>query len=241
MNQSKVAIWSLFRDDEKGDYLDQYLYRIRCLSWPRDKLRFYLVEGDSKDNTFEVLKEKTAGNSRIKVLKCDSGMPDHGSKVHPERFAAVSRPGNYAVDEIVHDDWADVAMLIESDLLYAPDLIERLSSHLPDEDAVIAPMIWISYPDGKLRFYDIWGFRFEENDLFPPETPQWFEERFGGNVTEIWSAGSVVMFPFRALAEGARYSEVYPEAIMGFTRQAAALGCRIYCDPATHVTHPPRP
>jgi len=50
----RVAIYSIFRDNE-GEYIDKYFERIDSLEYPKEYLRVYCGEGDSKDDTWHQL------------------------------------------------------------------------------------------------------------------------------------------------------------------------------------------
>lgn len=236
MSEAKVAIWSLFRDNE-GEYIDAYMRRINALDWPPENIRLYLVEGDSVDNTLGQLQATGALDSRITVLKQDTGIQRFGSVTNPVRFECLAKTANIALEIVAKDGWCDLGLHLESDLLFRPDLLKRLTVNRPDDDAVIAPMVWIQRGNDH-RFYDIWAFRMAENEMFPPYPAGWYGAQFPKEVFECWSTGSAVLFPAWVLGK-LRYNYEFPEVIMGLTRQAAEQGCLVCCDPTTHVLHPP--
>jgi hypothetical protein len=230
----RIGIFSIFRDDA-GANIAAYRRRINSLDYPPELLRLYLAEGDSIDDTYNELIDWENEDERVNVAKADSGLPRHGHTTDPERFTALAKATNAAIDLLDYDSWADLVVLIESDLIYDSDLLEKLVSHKPDGKSVIAPMIWLA-TQTSFRFYDIWAFRNFNGDHFPLEPIEWYLEHYPRIIFEIQSAGSVVMFDMEAIKSGCRYDS---EVIAGMCKQARQLNYRIYCDPNISVLHPP--
>jgi len=230
----RLAIWSLFRDDA-GDNIARYRARIESLDYPPDLLRLYLAEGDSRDNTLEELQAWAIEDHRITVTKFDTGLRRHGHTADPERFHILAATANPAIDRLCRDGWGDYAVLIESDLIFQPDTLKRLLANKPDEAGVFAPMIWLPVNEA-IRFYDVWAFHSLDGLNFPPANPAWFVAHWPGEPFEVESVGSLVFFPMDAIRAGARYNE---NVIRGMALTAKGAGYRIFCDPTTHVFHPP--
>lgn len=124
--------------------------------------------------------------------------------------------------------------MVESDLLYQPDLLRRLLDRRPLEADVFLPMIWIEV-DGDLRFYDVWAYR-HNGKMFEPANPTWYLQKYGDKPFEIDSGGSVVLFKMDLITAGLRLS---PETcVLGMCNQAREMGARVFVDPDTHVLHP---
>jgi hypothetical protein len=227
----KLAIWSLFRESA-GPYLERYQARIDALDWPHDDLRVYCVEGDSKDNTWGLLCNWSIADPRIVPIRHNVYVPFYGSCLHKDRLRALATVGNMAIKAIVRDHWADYACLIESDLVYGPDLPRQLIGLGKD---LVSPMIW--RPDGKnLVFYDIWAFRNMAGDNFPPNIFEWYQVNYPAEPFRISASGSVVMMTAQVLYDGVRYTD--EEAVVGLCRQAAENGYEVWCDPNSGVLHP---
>lgn len=239
----KLAIWSLFRDDA-GENIARYRQRIEALDYPPDLLRLYLAEGDSQDATYDELRAWSIEDGRITVTKFDTGLRRHGHTADPERFHILASMANPAIEAIGRDDWADYAVLVESDLIYDPDTFKRLLANKLDETdpqgglakpCVIAPMVWLIVND-TLRFYDVWAFRSLDGHNFPPANPAWFVANWPGEPFEVESVGSLVFFPMDAVKAGAHYNK---EVIRGMALMAREAGHRVFCDPTTNIFHPP--
>lgn len=230
----KIGIFSIFRDDA-GQNIARYRKQIKELDYPPELIRLYLAEGDSVDRTFEELFDWAEEDNRVRITKASSGLPRHGHNTEPERFISLAKATNAAIDMLERDDWADLAVLIESDLLYEPNLLTELVLSKPIGKSVIAPMIWLRTPES-YRFYDIWAFRNLPGGHFPLEPVEWYKQYYPQMLFEIGSAGSVVMFDTEAIKAGCRYDD---QVVVGMCEQARRLGYRIWCNPTIDVFHPP--
>lgn len=198
-------------------------------------MRIYLNEGDSVDETLAELQAWAVEDDRITVVKHDTGLARQHHTSRSERMQAVSEAGNAAWERIATDAWGDYALMLESDLLYTPDLLRQLLIRKPTEADIFSPFIWITV-NGALRFYDVWAFRTLDGKLFKPAAPAWYFGRFSDAPFEVESVGSVVLFKMEVITGGSRLT--YDEAIVGLCKQARERGYRIFADPAIHILHP---
>lgn len=227
-----LAIFSIFRDSA-GAQIERYRRQMDALDITGFNVHWYLGEGDSTDATFNQLQEYAQYDDRVQVSSVHTGIRRYGSEVHPERFKCLALSTNPLLNTIAAEGWADYAMLVESDLLFEPDLLQRLYANLPDKKSVIAPMIWI---DGVTRFYDVWGFRKLNGQPFLPFGKAWYECKFPVSPFQVSTVGSVVLMPAEVIYSGMRYTE--DEVIVGLVKQAGEAGYKIYADNSTHVRHP---
>ena len=230
MKRPKIAIWSLFRD-AAGPQIDQYIRQINELDYPKRSLRIYAGESDSRDGTHAELTAWAAKDKRVRVIKHDTGDPYLGHTTDPRRMATLAKTGNVLWDKIAADGWADYALMLESDLVIKPNLIDELLN-CPLGD-IVAPMIWLP-SGGQSRFYDVWAFR-TDGRHFPPNGPAWYAAQYQ-EPFELTSAGSVLLIKAAVLHSGARFG--YTDAVVGLCNQAREAGYTIYCDPSIHVVHP---
>jgi hypothetical protein len=233
MTLPKVSMWSQFRDSA-GEQIELYRKQIGQLDYPPELLRLYLNEGDSVDETVSELQAWAVEDERITVIKHDTGLARQFHTTRPERMRAVGETGNAAWERIAADAWGDYALMLESDLLYTPDLLRQLLRRKPPEASIFSPMIWITV-NGVLRFYDVWAFRMG-GKMFEPAAPAWYFARFGDQPFELESVGSVVLFDMEVITAGLRLT--YDEAIVGLCGQARERGYRIFADPSIHILHP---
>jgi SAM-dependent methyltransferase len=233
----RVVVCSLFRDMEAR--INKIFKRRLQFQYPKEKLVFVCVEGDSKDKTYERL-QQTARifPSKIVLIKNDTCLPSYGSIVHPARFRGLAECANIALETATFAEKADLILWLESDVTYSSDLILRLLKHQKD---IIAPVVLIETTN---LFYDVWAFRAKapgtpskpdhaatKFKLTPPYHPAYDSDQ----LFTLESAGSVLLFRSEVIARGARLTG--DEAIVGFCRSARALGYRIWCDPTTIVYH----
>lgn len=235
MTLPKVSIWSLFRDDE-GENVARYRQQLDALDYPPDLLRFYFVEGDSKDNTLGELRAWAVEDQRITVVQYHTGATRMRHTPHPERLRCLAETGNAALDALAADRWGEWAMLIESDLQFKPDILKKLLGHKPADAAIISPYIWIATPNYWVQFYDVWAFRTLDTVMFPAQTPTFFTARFPHQPFEVESVGSVVLLDAGPIYEGVRYTAEW--AIRGVCLQYRERGLKVYADPQAHVLHP---
>lgn len=234
MTAPNVGIWSLFRDDA-GENIARYRRRVSNLDYPADKLRFYLVEGDSKDGTLDELRAWAVEDGRVNITVHNTGLSRMRHTPHQDRLDGLSATGNAALDLLTVDNWAEYALLIESDLIYEPDVLKRLLAHLPDNAGGISPFIWIPGDEDHLQFYDVWAFRTLDGAMFPPYMPAWYMARFPDAPFEVESAGSMVLFKAQPFYSGVRYDS---KAIRGICLQLRDKGLPVHADPTTHIFHP---
>ena len=232
----KTAILTPFRNNER--HIPKYIEQALALVHHRHWLRWVLVEGDSTDNTLPLLQAWAADDSRVEIVKCDTGKPHYGSVVHPERFEILAQVFNAGLEAAIYDAWADYVLFIPSAVIYKPDTLARLLSCKKD---IISPMFWIVDHEGDpvvnangLRFYDIWGF-VREGKPFPPMGPAWFRSHLPNEPVQMDTTGGMMLYRAEVARRGARYTK--KEVDHGFCRSASALGFEVWCDPSTHILH----
>lgn len=211
-----------------------YRDQINNLDYPPELIRLYLCEGDSDDDTLVQLQTWGLEDERIRIIKHDTGIPYYTRSPRPERMQALSETGNVGWAAIAEEAWGNFALMLESDLLYKPDLLRRLIERRPDEADIFAPMIWVQV-GREIQFYDIWAFRIYDK-MFQPCGPAYYEVRYS-EPFELDSVGSVVLIRMPLIASaGLRLGEA--DCIVGLCNDAREKGYRVFCDPKTDVLHP---
>jgi len=218
---SKIAAMSLFRDSSQ-QYIDEYFDRARSISGGH-QIDFFLVEGDSKNNTFDMLRAKAGDDKRFKVIKNDTGLPQMGSTVHETRFKCLTRTANPTIADIAELDY-DYFWYIDSDLLYSPGIVNALMSAKRD---VIAPIIMAGE-----AFYDIWAYRNMDGKSVGPHT-HWIVD---SQPIRLSSVGGCVMIKHEFIRRGARMTET--ESIVGLCEESSRLGAEVWMDTTSVVFHP---
>lgn len=230
---SGLAILSLFRD--RSRLVPEYIHRIEKLEWPEQPW-VVCVEGDSKDNTAELLHDWEARRERTTVIEHDLHRPYYGSIINADRFATLATAANVGLDRIAELD-VDRVLLLPSDLRYSVDTVQKLDAFLSTtpKAGTVSPMIWIEIR-GQQRFYDIWAFRTLEGRHFPPRSPDWFRKHYSTSTFEVSSSGAMVLCRAEAIKQGARLTK--EEAVVGLCKNFRSLGYSLHVDPTLDVVHP---
>ncbi len=95
--------------------------RLMLLDYPRERLRIYVVDDASTDDTPQVVLAKMAeypGN--VVHLRREKG---------GEGKAATL---NHGLAEILADDWMQAILIMDSDVIYEPSSLRRMTRHLAD-------------------------------------------------------------------------------------------------------------
>lgn len=218
---NNVTIVTPMRNAER--HIRDYVRRLNSLGHPREELRVILVEGDSADATRAMAEVYASLDTRVTVVRCDTGGPHYHSIVHPERFRILATVFNAGL-EAVDLDWSDWALLLPVDIEYKPDMLTSLLAW--DRD-VISPFVFMNGV-----FYDIWAFSVQDHFFGPfPEA----QLAGGEEPLEMTTIGGTMLFRADVLRAGVRYG--INEVDRDFSRDARAAGFRLWADPTTVVYH----
>ena len=196
------------------------------LDYPRQQIRIIAVEGDSQDDTRQILSTWYAYDRRVSLLTCNTGKPHYGNVVHPERFAVLAQVFNTALDA-VDLDWSDYVVFTPSDVCFGRDILARLMAH--DKD-MIAPFFWGA--DG--LFHDTWGFTHGGQE-FGKFGRDHVSSLYGDAPIEMDTVGGMVLMRADVLRAGCRYTA--SEVDRGLCKAAKAQGFTVWADPATYIHH----
>lgn len=132
-------------------FVPAYLDNLRNLDYPREAISLGLIEGDSQDDTWEMLQralpELEQQYRRITLVRHHAGVRLPGQRWEPgvqrERRAALARVRNHLLSRALTDEewvlWIDVDVTS-----YPPDLIQRLLAARKD---IVVPNC-VSEPNG---------------------------------------------------------------------------------------------
>ncbi len=220
-----IAICSLIRDGRH--YVENYRAQLNALKLPPDyEWRLFILEGDSKDDSWAYLKKWASEDPRVTIGKSDVGP----STEIQDRAARWARAGNACLDLIPQDLNYSHLLWIEADLVFPAETLKRL---LDQDVDIIAPMIWL----GGL-FYDTWGFRDLSNKKWTNEAPYHPQYR-PLTLLEMGSVGSCVLFRGEILRKGIRFRGPYENGLLvGMCQDARKLGYRVFSDTSTAILHP---
>lgn len=227
-----IVIGSAFRN--MSPRVNRYLAQVLALTQhvgPDHPVRVIAVEGDSHDQTDEVLTARAdLWEIDIEVIKCEHGHPEFGSTESPVRLAELTKVSNAIFGAVRKDD--DVLLYVESDLVWLPHDVGSLMDMAVRQDAgldVFAPLVFAGE-----AFYDIWGHRGLDGERFGPFAP-YHSSLPPSGVAEISSAGSCLAMR----SEVARKVKNKTEgALVGWCKSARDAGYHIGCAVDFRVDHP---
>jgi hypothetical protein len=230
-----VAVMSAFRNSA-GFHIHRYFVRMArfqdALAREGHTLHLKLVWGDSDDGTqTELFNCASALNpATFELIERSHGGPVYGSTEEMARLRALSMVANGAFESIGPE--IDVAIWIESDLLWDAQTFLRLIKRLSVEDVdVVAPLVFAGE-----AFYDIWGFRDRTDERYGPFFPFNKElQHVGPVLTEVNSVGSCLVMRGEVARE-CRIRNDY--ALVGFCLDARAHNFHVWVDPHERIHHP---
>ena len=228
----KLSIISYFRNAES--YIERYCNQMdelqSLLSARGDTLHLVLGYGDSEDRTDEALFEECLHRFDCSMVSVEHGGKFYGSIVSDQRFRQLAYIGNKLWNLLPED--SDVVGLVESDLLWQGATLQCLSNAVAGQQSpsMVAPMVL--HQNG--TFYDTWAFcrglrNFRSK---PPFHPALLED---GRYLEMDSVGSVLFLPYE---QGKRLTWPEKDVVVGFCKQAEAIGVTILLDKESKVYHP---
>ncbi|PFG42951.1 cellulose synthase/poly-beta-1,6-N-acetylglucosamine synthase-like glycosyltransferase [Isoptericola jiangsuensis] len=106
----------------EGAVLEPSLERLMHLEYPPDRLRVFVVDDASTDDTPDVTREMARRYpGRIRHLRRDQGGQ---GKAHTL---------NHGITAALADDWMQALLVMDADVVYRPDSLRRMTRHLADE------------------------------------------------------------------------------------------------------------
>lgn len=105
----------------EGAVLAASLERLMRLQYPPDRLRVFVVDDASTDDTPDVVRAKAAEHpGRIVLLRREQGGQ---GKAHTL---------NHGIAHLLSDEWMEALLIMDADVIYRPDALRRMTRHLAD-------------------------------------------------------------------------------------------------------------
>ena len=215
----RVTLCSLMRNSM--GYIDRYYKQVSELRDFVPGLQVIVGEGDSRDQTATLA--RLTKPSFVDVVDVTHGGEAYGSIDHPQRWKDLAG----CVKKVIAraGDLGDAFIWVESDLIWMPNDMLRLLSHL-DKVSAVAPKVMAG---GERRFYDYWGFRIN-GQLFtagPPYFPDAELIEVDG-LTKIDSCGNCFVLAPAAFDTLTEWDGIWP----------FPGGGALWIDPTVEVHHP---
>lgn len=105
----------------EGAVIGASIDRLMSLAYPRDRIRVYVVDDASTDNTPDVVLAKAAEYP--------------GSVIHLRRDKGGEGKAhtlNHGIRIVLQDDWMQALLIMDADVIYLPDSLRRMTRHLGD-------------------------------------------------------------------------------------------------------------
>jgi GT2 family glycosyltransferase len=214
------------------NHIERYFHQIESqTNLNQNEIGFFLLEGDSKDNTADTLKIYASERNNVKIFHQSATYGMVTSTDDPNRIASVSRLGTRLINEA--KEHCQYVMFVESDLIMPDNLISTLLSDIEQLKAGIVAPIAMLYAQN--IFYDTWAFRNLDDSRWQGHHPfshvidQY--ERF----IPMKSVGSCAIIDGEALRKGANFNE---GAFVELCNNVRSLGYEIYADKLLRIWHP---
>jgi hypothetical protein len=201
--KQNILIYSIFRNS--GAIVDTYYHQLReFVTKFSDQYNFFLsiYENDSKDNTKEKLQKLDLSFIKHSLISENINTPTFSSIPDENRVRNIAAARNKAIHSCNFLPNADWVMMLESDLKYDIDCIEKLlnfkSNHNLKNVDIVSAILW----EKRNKHYDTWGTRRNA-------------EEYWGGLFEDWSqhdykkyyatCNGIALFKAEAIRKGAIY------------------------------------
>ncbi|MEV4735985.1 MULTISPECIES: glycosyltransferase family 2 protein [unclassified Microbacterium] len=106
----------------EGRVIGPAIERLLQLEYPADRLRVFVIDDASTDDTPDVVASKAAAHpGRVVHLRREQGGQ---GKAHTL---------NHGLDIVLADEWTESVLIMDADVIFARDSLRKLSRHLADE------------------------------------------------------------------------------------------------------------
>ncbi|KNY07702.1 glycosyltransferase family 2 protein [Microbacterium sp. GCS4] len=106
----------------EGRVIGPAIERLLQLEYPADRLRVFVIDDASTDDTPDVVASKAAAHpGRVVHLRREQGGQ---GKAHTL---------NHGLDIVLADEWTESVLIMDADVIFARDSLRKLSRHLADD------------------------------------------------------------------------------------------------------------
>lgn len=239
MSKYKIGVCSFFRDSmnwygHQINHVHNYFSQIGNQENAPEDIAVFVLEGDSKDNTYETLLEYQKIHDNIFVIK-DNVTFDVpvASTLNSNRFEQLSRLGNILFNA---SKWfCDYIVWIESDLLIPNNLLHSLLADIQflENTGIVAPITMLKTQN---QFYDTWGFINMDGSTWDNGPPFSKVLDTDKRFIQMLSVGSCMIIDAKVLRDGASVGT--NGCFRELCRQTCERAYNIYIDKQLTVWHP---
>lgn len=198
-----------------------------------DEVGVFVLEGDSKDDTYNTLIKYQAVDPNIFVIKDNitCAIPVE-STLNPNRLLQLARISNIVLESA---KWfCDYIVWLESDLLIPTNLFQVLLQDIQflEKAAIVAPITMLKTQN---QFYDTWGFINTDGSTWDNGQPFSKVLATDKRFIQMQSIGSCAIIDTAVLRSGASFGQ---NCFRELCRQTRERGYNIYIDKQLIVHHP---
>jgi len=234
----KIGVCSLFRDSmvwngfaiNQVDRYFQQLYGQKGINLA--ETGFFLLEGDSRDNTMPRLLEYADRNRNIFLLQQNAEYGAVASTEDGARIRSLSKLG-HTVIELAREN-CEYILFVESDLIIRDNLVSTLLQGIEDFPTcgMIAPIV-LSH--NTQTFYDTWAFCNIDETRWSASPPYSDALQKFGRYVPMNSIGSCALIRTEAVKAGANF---YEGAFVEFSKKIREVGYSVCVDKECIIEHP---
>ena len=230
-NSHKVAITSIIRNEEHNGNLKKFLDCCEKLEKYHKDIVYIFIEGDSSDDTYNILQEWLELRKDYILKKIDRDKPRFPKDKSSERTIYFAELRNVLIDLVVTIPDITEILMIDANYEWKGDLISSLRNVNAD---IVAPLVVINRENnGKHLFYDVWAFR-KDGKQFSHYYP-YVRGLDSGKPIKIDSVGGGYLIKRRVLDAKVRYNGNKDCEHVGFCRKARKKGFTIKINPKTYI------
>jgi hypothetical protein len=230
-NRHKIAITSIVRNEEQSGNLKRFLDCCEMLEQYHKDIVYIFIEGDSSDNTYNILLEWLKPRKDYILKKIDRKMPCFSKDKSSKRTVYFAELRNILVDLALSIPDITEVLMIDANYGWKGDLISSLRKINAD---IVAPLA-VMHKDrnGKYLFYDVWAFR-KDGKHFSHYYPYIKGIEFDKPI-RIDSAGGGYLIKRNVLDARVRYNGDKDCEHAIFCRRARKKGFTIKINPKTYI------
>lgn len=226
----KIAIASMVRNEERSGNLERFLDCCHDLEKHYKDIVYIFIEGDSSDDTYEMLKNWLTPKKSYILKKVDRNHRPFAKDRNPNRTVYFAELRNMLVDLSLSIPEVSEILMIDANYGWKGDLISSLREVGTD---ISAPLV-VMHKDhkGKYLFYDTWAFR-KNGIQFSHYYP--YTKGIGSEPLDLDSVGGGYLVKRKVLEEGVRYNGDRDCEHVGFCKMAKDKGFTIKVNPKVHI------
>ena len=229
-----IAICVMIRNEERFGHLKRFIKNCKEIEKHYDNLVYIIIEGDSYDDTYKVLKKWLNGDEDGKkdrnyiLKKYDRGYDKFPKNRDTRRTKYFAEVRNMLIDYVLEIPDISLVFMVDASYGFKGNIIGDLEKTMKKDGADIVAPLNCTHKDhtGKFMFYDIFAYR-KNGKEFTNRWPYHNEiekELKSGKSVRIDSCGGGYLIKKEVLDVGVRYNGNKDCEHVGFCKKARDKG-----------------